>query len=88
MHSHNLSPVRHRPSTLHVHEYAAILNLAPLSHLVGHLHVVLVLVLNKGVALGLACRSCCVFVGGGVVGEEGGMGRIVIVRLLVSSKTY
>lgn len=50
------SPVLHRAPPFHIHQHAPALDLLAVRRLVRLLHVLLVLVLNKGVAPRLACR--------------------------------
>ena len=51
------SPVGHCAAALHIHQHPPVLHLAPIRHLVRLLHVVLVLILDEGIAPRLACRG-------------------------------
>ena len=48
------APVGYGAAALDVHQHALVLNLAPVGHLVRLLHVVLVLILDEGIAARLA----------------------------------
>ena len=50
-------PVGNCPTSLHINQYSTSLNLLAVSHFVGSLHVVLVLIFNKCISAWLTCSS-------------------------------